>query len=301
MELRQLEYFVAVAEEANFTRAAERVHISQSGVSAQIRTLEHELGASLFDRSGRIARLTEAGQAALPYARAALDATADLRQAIDEVNGLVRGHLTVGMVTGCEVVPLFAALAAFHREHPSIELELVEDNSDQLVASVRSGTLDIALVGLAGEPPEHLSAQVIVSEGLVALTQPGTELSQLSRVPLRELTAYPIVTLPEGTGIRTVLDEACVAAGLIPDVALVASAPGAVAGLASRGLGAAVLSASMAESYPDLVAVPIDEVDLPALLALVWRPRPSPALAAFLPHCREAFAPASYPQPSKSA
>jgi DNA-binding transcriptional LysR family regulator len=303
MELRQLEYFVAVAEEANFTRAAERVHISQSGVSAQIRALEHELGASLFDRSGRVARLTQAGQAALPYARTALDAAADLRQAIDEVNGLVRGHLTIGMVTGCEVTPFFAALASFHRAHPSIELELVEDNSDQLIASVRVGALDIALVGLAGEPPEHLAAQVIVSEGLVALTPPGSELSRLSRVPLRELMAYAIVTLPEGTGIRTVFDEACVAAGLIPDVALVASAPGAVAGLAARGMGAAVLSASMAAGFPDLVAVPIDDVDLPALLALVWRPRPSPVLSALLPHCREAFEPAaaSYPQAGKSA
>jgi DNA-binding transcriptional LysR family regulator len=216
------------------------VHISQSGVSAQIRALEHELGASLFDRSGRVARLTQAGQAALPHARAALDASADLRQAIDEVNGLVRGHLTVGMVTGCEVMPLFAALAAFHHEHPSIELELAEDNSNQLVAAVRAGVLDIALVGLAGVPPEHLAAQVIVSEGLVALTPPGTELSRLPRVALSELMAYAIVTLPEGTGIRTVFDEACIAAGLIPDVALVASAPAAIAGLASRGMGAAV-------------------------------------------------------------
>jgi DNA-binding transcriptional LysR family regulator len=115
--------------------------------------------------------------------------------------------------------------------------------------------------------------------------------------------AYAIVTLPEGTGIRTVFDDACVEAGLMPDVALVASAPGAVASLASRGMGAAVLSASMATAYPDLVAVPIDDVDIPALLALVWRPQPSPALAALLPHFSEAFepAPASYPQAGKSA
>src|SRR3954469_18883698 len=119
MELRQLEYFVAVAEEANFTRAAERVHISQSGVSAQVKALETEVGAELLDRSGRVARLTEAGTAALPYARAALDAAADLREAIDEVRGVVRGRLTIGMVTGCEVPALFAAIAAFHREHPA--------------------------------------------------------------------------------------------------------------------------------------------------------------------------------------
>ena len=91
MELRQLEYFVAVAEEANFTRAAERVHISQSGVSAQIRQLEHDLGATLIDRSGRSATLTAAGAAALPHARAALGSVQALRHAVDEVTG----------VTGC--------------------------------------------------------------------------------------------------------------------------------------------------------------------------------------------------------
>src|ERR1700761_3027279 len=114
MELRQLEYFAAVADEANFTRAAARVHISQSGVSAQVRALEKELGAELFDRSGRTATLTEAGREALPHARAALDAVASLRRVVDEVRGVIRGRLTVGMVTGCEVKPLFAALAAFH-------------------------------------------------------------------------------------------------------------------------------------------------------------------------------------------
>jgi DNA-binding transcriptional LysR family regulator len=289
MELRQLEYFVAVAEEANFTRAAERVHISQSGVSAQIRVLETHLGAPLFDRSGRVARLTEVGTVALPYARAALAVAADLRQAVDEVRGVVRGHLAVGMVTGCEVTPLFEALAAFHREHSAIELELVEDNSDQLIAATRNGAVDIALVGAAGAPPEDLSAQVIVSEGLVALVPPDCPEATRKQLPMAELAAYALVTLPEGTGIRAAFDAACVTAGVIPDVALVASAPGAVAHLASRGMGIAVLSESMAAAFPALVPVPITGIDIPALLALVWRPRPSPALSALLPHLRRAF------------
>jgi DNA-binding transcriptional LysR family regulator len=289
MELRQLEYFVAVAEEANFTRAAKRVHISQSGVSAQVRALEAELGAELFDRSGRVARLTEAGTVALPYARLALDAAADLREGIDAVKGLIRGRLTVGMVTGCAVTPLFAALAAFHREHPGIELELIEHNSNHLVAAVHAGVADIALVGLAGATPEHLSAQVIASEGLVALVPPDHPQASEKDLPLTELVAYPLVTLPEGTGIRAVFDEACVTAGLIPDVVLVASAPGAVADIASRGLGIAVLSESMAKVHSGLVAVPITGVPLPALLALVWRERSSPALSALLPHCRREF------------
>src|ERR1700733_3051669 len=114
MEIRQLEYFVAVAEEGNFTRAAERVHISQSGVSAQIQQLERDLGAVLIDRSGRTATLTPAGAAAPDPARAVLSAVEDVRHAVDDVNDLVRGQLVVGMVTACTVTPLFDALAAFH-------------------------------------------------------------------------------------------------------------------------------------------------------------------------------------------
>jgi DNA-binding transcriptional LysR family regulator len=289
MDLRQLEYFVAVAETANFTRAAERVHITQSGVSAQIKALEHELGAQLFDRSGRTARLTQAGEVALRHARAALDAAAGLRDAIDDVNGLVRGRLTIGMVIGCEVAPLFDALAAFHREHPDIELELEEANSDNLVAGVRSGSLDIALVGLAGEIPEHLAAHVIARERLVALTAPGSEMARRKRIDVTALSSYPIISLPVGTGIRNVLDQARAALGIDVSVALVATSPETVAGLARRGLGVAILSESMAGAYPDLIAVPIDGIDVPALLALVWQARSSPALAAFLRHCRETF------------
>src|ERR1700728_1137840 len=132
MELRQLEYLVAVAEEASFTRAAGRVHISQSGVSAQIRRLEHELGAALIDRSSRAARVTDAGAAALPHARAALSAAAALRQSVDEVNGLLTGRLVVGMVTACTVTGLFDALAGFRRAHPGVSLALVEDDSAAL-------------------------------------------------------------------------------------------------------------------------------------------------------------------------
>ena len=108
-------------------------------------------------------------------------------------------------------------------------------------------------------------------------------------VTLAELVAYPIVTLPVGTGIRSVLDQACTAADLLPYITLEASAPGAVADLGARGLGVAVLSRSMAAGFPDLTTIPIDGVDVPALLALVWRRKTSPATVALLAHCRTAF------------
>ena len=291
MELRQLEYFVAVAEERNFTRAAERVHISQSGVSAQIRQLERELGAELFDRSARTATLTTAGKAALEHARAALAAAGAVGQAVGEVTGLIRGRLTVGMVTGCTLTPLFEALAAFHQAHPGVEISLLEDNSDRLTEGVRGGTVDVALIGTATAAPDGLDSLTIISERLVAAVPAGHPLAGRRRLTLRDLDAHPIVCMPPGTGLRTVFDRACAAQGLRPVIALQASAADAIADLAARGLGVAVLSDSMAGRYRDrLTALTIDDVTDPALLALVWRSAPSPAVRALLGQCRRAFA-----------
>ncbi|MER6788989.1 LysR substrate-binding domain-containing protein [Streptomyces sp. NPDC000658] len=289
MELRQLEYFVAVAEERNFTRAAERVHISQSGVSAQIRQLERELGAELFDRSARTVALTVAGKAALDHARAALAAAGAVGQAVDEVTDLLRGRLTVGMVIGCTLTPLFDALAAFHRAHPAVEIALLEDNSDRLVEQVRAGAVDVALTGTAALP-DGLDALTVVSERLVAAVPAGHPLETRRRVTLRDLSAHPLVCMPPGTGLRTVFDRACAAQGLRPPIALEASAADAIADLAARGLGVAVLSASMATGHGDrLTARLIDDLDAPALLALVWNGARNPAVREVLAHLRRAF------------
>ena len=290
MELRQLEYLVAVAEEASFTRAAGRVHISQSGVSAQVRQLERELGAALVDRSSRAARLTDAGTAALPHARAALDAASALRQAVDEVNGLVRGRLTVGMVTACTVPGLFDALAAFRRAHPGVALTLAEDDSAALTRRVRSGEADLALAGLAGAPPRDLGVLPVLTERLVAAVPPGHPLlSGRAPVPLAGLARHEVVCLPAETGIRAALDASCAAAGVRLDVTLEASAPGAVADLAARGLGVAVLSESMAAARPGLCPVPIEGPLVAASLALIWRPPPGPALRELIARCRRAL------------
>ncbi|MCK2219084.1 LysR substrate-binding domain-containing protein [Actinomadura sp. ATCC 31491] len=299
MELRQLEYFVAVAETRSFTRAAERVHISQSGVSAQIRQLERELGAELFDRSARAARLTAAGRAALGPARAALAAAGAVGRAVEEVTGLVRGRLTVGMVAGCTLTPLFEALAAFHAAHPGVAVELLEDGSDRLLDRVRDGSLDLALAGTATAAPEGLEAMTVVSEPIVAAVPPGHPLAARGRIRLRDLDGLPVACMPAGTGLRAVFDEACAARGARPAVVVQAGAADALADLAARGLGVAVLTASMAERHRDrLTALPIADATAPALLALVWRSPASPAVREALRCCRRAFAVEPRPAPA---
>jgi DNA-binding transcriptional LysR family regulator len=301
MELRQLEYFVSVAEEANFTRGAERAHVSQSGISAQIRQLERDLGAELFDRSSRTVALTAAGTAAISHARATLASAVALREAVDEVNGLVRGQLTVGMVTACTVAPLFDALSAFHRAYPGIEITLAEDHSDRLVEQVRSGSADLALVGVAGELPEDVGGQIVISENLVAAVPPGHPLAGQRQVGLAELAAYPVISMPTGTGVRAVFDLACAQEGLRPDIALQASAPSAVADLAERSLGVAIFSATMAANYSDrLTAIPLAGISTPSLLALVWSNSPGLALQQFLRYISEAFAIVARPETGRA-
>jgi DNA-binding transcriptional LysR family regulator len=300
MELRQLEYFVAVAEEANFTRAAERVHISQSGISAQIRQLEREVGAELIDRSSRVAKLTVAGEAALVHAKSALAAARATTEAVGEVTGVIRGRLRVGMVSGCTVTALFDALAGFHRDHPGVAMSLIEDRSDRLVDRVRDGRLDLALVGIPFAPPADLGSLTIVSEGLVALVPEAHPLAAAPSVGVATLAGERLICMPKGTGIRTVLDLAFAEKGVGGTVAVEASAPAAVGDLARRGLGVAVLSESMSGVAPDLTPVPVRDAEAPAVLALAWSALPSPALRALVRHCERAFGTISDPRGNRT-
>jgi DNA-binding transcriptional LysR family regulator len=293
MELRQLEYLVAVAEEASFTKAARRVHVAQPGVSAQIRRLERELGHELLDRSGRTVRVTEVGRSVLPHARAALAAVAAARTAVDELAGLVRGHVAVGMVTACASLDLTDLLASFNRQHPGVEISLSEGNSDQLVQGLRDSTLDLAWVGLAGPPPAGIETQVLVDEGHVAAVAAGDPLASRSSIRLGDLCERALISMPVGTGLRTSLDDACAAAGFEPRVTLEASAPNIIAELACRGLGVAILPESVAAAYRDqLHGVAITHPRLRSRLELAWRAEggSSPAARALIAHAREALA-----------
>jgi len=270
MELRQLEYFVAVAEEANFTRAAERIHVAQPAVSAQIHRLERELGQTLLDRSRRTVRLTAAGGAALPYAMAALAAVNDIRVAVEEVTQLVRGTVTIGTVTSHNVdIP--SLLADFHEQHPNVEITLSTDSSDALTEKVRTGQLDAAIVSVGpDEQPEGLDVEVATDEAIVAVVCGTHELLARKTIRLRDLADRPLIALPVGAGIRRQFDAACGRAGLSPRVAFEATTPLALADLAARGLGVAIVPASVPRGRPELYALTIVP-QLRGRLVLAWR------------------------------
>ncbi|MGW0037946.1 LysR family transcriptional regulator [Gordonia sp. NPDC003376] len=285
MELRQLEYFVAVARTGSFTRAAAATHTSQPNISAQVAGLEREWGTRLFERVGRTVALTDAGHAALPHARAALAAAESARLASADVAQVITGTLAVGMVDGCTITPLFDAFAAFRRAHPGVRVSLGEDESPALADRVRRGDLDTALTGSAGAPPAGLEALTVISERVVAVVPHGHRLAGRRRIGSDDLDGETLIGLPSGAGIRTVFDDGCAR-----PVDVEATSPDAVAALARGGVGVGILSESIAaEHLSTLHGVPIDGVDRPALLCLVWRRRPSPAVSVFVELARSAF------------
>ena len=269
MELRQFEYFVAVAEEANFTRAAERIHVAQPAVSAQIARLERELGEPLFDRARREVRLTAAGKAVLPHARAALAAAADARTAVAELSDLVRGSVTIGTVAAHDVdVP--SLLARFHEAHPHVDITLGTANSDALIEGIRTGQLDAAIVSVGAALPSGLAAVVVTDQPIVAAVALDDPWRTRRALRLTELAGRAVIALPVGTGIRHQFDGACADVGVDVHVAFEASTPQALADLAARGLGVAVLPQAMVRSRTDLHLIKLTPA-LRGRLVFAWR------------------------------
>jgi DNA-binding transcriptional LysR family regulator len=288
MELRQLEYLLSVVEEASFTKAAAKLHVAQPGVSAQIRQLERELGQTLLDRSGRSVRPTDVGAAVLPYARSALRAVASVRLVVDELGGLVRGHVAVGMVTSClSLVDLPLLLAEFHRHHPAVEISITEANSDRLVDWLRDGQLDMAVIGAVGRARPWITSHAAADEPLVAAVSHDDPLAVSAEIPLTALRERTLISLPRGTGLRTSLDAACAEAGFQPRVAFEASDPTVLARFAVRGFGVAILPESIARTYPEgLHPIAIAAPRLRAHLDLAWKAEglTSPAARALVAH-----------------
>ena len=284
MELRQLAYFVAVAEEGNFTRAAERIPIAQPAISQQIRRLESELGEILFIRDRRASTLTPAGQALLPHARAMLADAKHAREAVEALSGLLTGRLAFGLVQPLPDRRVPRLLGAFCRQHPGIELTLIEDETDALLAALHTGELDAALIGLGryDDPPPDLESLLVAQEPLVVAVHPEHPLAARGSIPLRALREEPMVTLTPASKLRTNLEMACRAAGFAPRILAETSDLGLVVELAAEQIGVAVLPQSALDGESEVVQLSISRPKLDRRIMLVSRPSNSPPAARAL-------------------
>jgi DNA-binding transcriptional LysR family regulator len=208
MDLRQLEHFVAAAEELHFTRAARRVNIVQSGLSASIRTLENELGTQLFSRHTRRVELTAAGQILFEKAQVVLAAVRDARDAVTAVNGLQRGVLSIGTVQSLSAfIDLPALLGSFHALHPAIDIKLCQTSATHLMEKLLDGRVDLAFMPLF-EPPKGLETELITCEGMVIACPRAHPLAGRKDVTLRELEREPFVDFQPDWGTRRLIDHA---------------------------------------------------------------------------------------------
>jgi DNA-binding transcriptional LysR family regulator len=286
VELRHLEYFVAVAEELSFTRASRRLHVVQSGVSSAIQGLERELGAALFDRDRHKVALTEAGHALLPEARATLAAARAAAEAVAKATTGLRGTLAIGTMLTTGSIDLPRLLGRFHEQHPAVlvRLRAVPGGSAELAREVVNGALDLALVSLPGRTPAGLTLRALAQEPLVLICAPGHPLAADGEITLESLANETFVDVPVGWGSRTIVDRAFAAAGLVRQVSFEVSEFGTAAGLVRNGLGVAFVPTSAIPAIEGVVSLRIASVplDWQVLVATSATRRPSAAARAFL-------------------
>ena len=238
MELYQLEYFLEAARQRSFTRAAAHLHLAQAALSEQMRKLESELGTPLFSRGRRETVLTAAGETLRLHAEALLDRAAAARRAVQDLAGLRGGRLTIGAIPSVSACLLPAAIAAFRKRHPLVELALFEGTSEAVAQWVESGRVEFGIVQLPS-PGGSFDEQPLFTEPFVTLVAKTHPIAKQRTVSLAKLAHEPFV-LYKGRARDTAL-AACRAAGFEPRVACESSELETIRSLVAAGLGIAIL------------------------------------------------------------
>jgi DNA-binding transcriptional LysR family regulator len=259
MELRQLEYFAAVADELSFSRGARRVHVVQSAVSTAVAKLERELNILLLDRSKPRVRLTPAGAAFLVDARATLNAARRAKESVVGFHGQLSGSVDVGTMMSLGPIDLPEALGRFHRAHPLVTVRLRQNVSGSAghLAAIADGSLDIAVVAVPGGPPASVKLRLLAEEPLVFLCWPDHHLAGRESVVLTELAGEVFVRFASGWGIRHRVDDALADAGIAPVSPYEVADYATVAGLIHHRLGTTLMPRTAAAHFPELRTVPV--------------------------------------------
>lgn len=252
MELKQLRYFVAVAEELSFSRAAERLHMTQPPLSAQIRGLEEDLGVQLFERSTRSVCLTAAGELFLDEMRLLLSQLEQSVRAARRVGHGEVGRLALGFVPSAASETLPPLLKAFREGFPDVDVSLHEMNPVQLVQALHERRVDAAFFYLPpGDIPPFgdadLDSKPVSREPLVVALPEGHPLTARRRIDLKTLAGEPLILVAahRGSGLRDIILEQCRKANFMPDVVQEATLIQTIGGLVASGVGLALVPASL--------------------------------------------------------
>jgi DNA-binding transcriptional LysR family regulator len=299
MELRHLRYFVAVAEELSFTRAAERLHIGQPPLSHQIQMLEAEVGAQLLERSKRWVRLTEAGKLFLDDARRVLALSEQAVQTARRAERGEVGELRVGFTFSTPLTPLFATVVNRYRQrYPGVTLTLHEMATLRQIDALVNRELDLGLV----RPPEAavpdaVGMTVLRRDPLVMVLPLDHPLARKKAIAISDMRGQPLVMYPKtaGTGIYPQIFRLCREAGFTPEIAMEAGEASTIIGLVAAGCGISVLPSSF-----DIIRMagvcyrPLADPEANTTLLLAQRKDDAaPLVAAFVAIATEAAAAAA--------
>lgn len=272
MELRDLRSFVAVAQHRNFSRAAEQLHVSQPALSEQIRKLEDELGAPLFERTSRGAELTDAGEAFLPQARTVLAQADVAAETVRMVADGVAGSLTLGFIDSAALGIVPTLIRRFTARYPNVKLRLRELGSKRQLEALAAGEIDVGVVrgpvwtaGVAGHR--------VAAESLLVALPAEHRLAGEESIPLSDLREDGFVTYPADRGAALYEEtlRLCHAAGFAPRIVQEASEIYTIVGMVAAGLGVAIVPASVSTVATGRVAYRPTEPRAELERWAVWR------------------------------
>ena len=278
MQIQQLTYFVAVALNRSFTRAADETGVSQPTLSKQVRVLENTLGTPLFTRDRGPIELTTAGEALLPYAQRILIEVEAAERTVGEVAGLRRGRVRLGATPSMCDGLLPEVLAQFHLQHPHIEMEVHEGGSRVLTRELVEGRLDVALlIAPLQSVDTDIETTPVLRERLVLASHRDADVPD--HLTIADLEGLPLVMFREGYDLREVTWRACTQAGFLPTLAIEGGEMGGVLRFVEAGLGHAVVPAMVLPSRPALRSSTLDSPPLERVIAIAHRPVRSLPLA----------------------
>ncbi len=282
MELYQLGYFIEIARQRSFTRAAERLHMAQPALSQQMKNLESELGTALFIRGRKEIQLTAAGKAFLPRAEALLTQAEAAKAIVSDVAQLRGGKLIIAAIPSVSACLLPEVIRSFSRQHEQVELQLIEDSSERVSENVESGLADIGFLQLPASK-SAFETRTIISEPFVLLVAKSHSLVKQKEVALKQLATESFIFY-KGRARDTAL-EACRKAGFEPRIACESGELETVRALVAAGLGLAVVPQLAAGNLPKTIqAITIREPKMQRQIAAVWQKGSvlSPAAQALL-------------------
>ena len=284
MEIHQLRYLVAVADEGSFSRAAAKVRVAQPSLSQQIRKLEAEVGQPLFDRLPRSVVLTEAGHCLIDYARQILASIGDARRCVDELKGEVAGRVAVGAIPTIAPYVLPGLVVTFQKHYPDVILEIVEDVTDNITRRIEAGELDVALASTC-RLSSTLRRESVGSEPLLLLVPKAHPLGKKALVEFDDLKSQRFLLLHEMHCLSQQVNHLLESRRLRPEVALAGSQLSTIANMVAASIGISIVPQMMVKHHgtPGCISLPFAPPVPERELNLLYNPLrfQSKAAAAF--------------------